>query len=162
MSSQKEKLTSKPTYLLSVNILPWQDVFCTGEPTLEKKKKKKKKIPHWKPSQGTFFRKWAECPQKCSKTHIQTENGDGSTRNFKQARCSIMVFRREKWQDGASCDKNSEESLHRPQVELGGSLACPLRRECPSTAAENTTRFCGKPDHFIKHQKKEKKEGQGD
>lgn len=112
-----EKTEEQPTYLFLVNILPWQDVYCTEKPVLK---------PHWKPSQS--IRKWAEWIQNAEKIHIQIKNGDESTQNFKQACCSTMIFRHEKWQDRASCDKNSDKSLHRPQVELEGSWACPLRR----------------------------------
>lgn len=51
--------------------------------------------------------------------HQRTAEGEFS-HNFKRAYRSITILRREKSQNGASCDKNSDKSLHRPQVELGG------------------------------------------
>lgn len=39
-----------------------------------------------------------------------------------------MIFRRERWQGRDSCEKNSDKSLHCPQVELEGSRTYPLRR----------------------------------
>lgn len=55
--------------------------------------------------------------EKKKKKEKETE----SARIFKQAYCSAIILRREKWQDEASCDKNSDKCLHRMQVELEGS-----------------------------------------